>query len=139
MVALTSSKCTEPYCASEALKNMFMGYAINVVDYSSTTGKALYEKLQKINQTQYLPTFLFNNEHEYLSQMQQFVKTLTGFDYKYQINIPSFKYDPSIEACAQNCNASEACKKLLTCNKSDKPTVELFVMSHCPFGTQAEK
>ena len=23
--------------------------------------------------------------------------------------------------------------------KSDKPTVELFVMSHCPFGTQAEK
>ena len=139
MVALTSSKCTEPYCAPEALKNMFMGYTINVVDYSSTTWKALYEKLQKINQTQYLPTFLFNNEHEYLSQMQQFVKTLTGFDYKYQINIPSFKYDPSIEACAQNCNASEACKKLLTCNKSDKPTVELFVMSHCPFGTQAEK
>ncbi|HEY9704050.1 MAG TPA: hypothetical protein V6C58_16490, partial [Allocoleopsis sp.] len=23
--------------------------------------------------------------------------------------------------------------------KTDKPTVELFVMSHCPFGTQAEK
>jgi protein-disulfide isomerase len=26
-----------------------------------------------------------------------------------------------------------------TITKSDKPTVELFIMSHCPFGTQAEK
>jgi len=139
MVALTSSKCTDPYCAPEALKNMFMGYYMDVVDYNSTTGKNIYEKLVKINGQQYLPTFLFNKKHQYMDQMQQFIKELTGCQYKYQLNIPSFKYDPSIEACAQNCNASPACKKLLTCNKSDKPKVELFVMSHCPFGTQAEK
>ena len=139
MVALTSSKCNQTYCASEVLKNMFMDYYIEVVDYDSTTGKNIYEKLVKINGQQYLPTFLFNQKQQYIDQMKQFVKELTGLDYKYQLNIPSFKYDPSIEACAQNCNASPACKKLLTCNKSDKPKVELFVMSHCPFGTQAEK
>jgi len=65
--------------------------------------------------------------------MKQFVKEINLPDYKYQINIPQFKYDPNIQACDKDCNASESCKKLLKCNKSDKPTVELFVMSHCPF------
>ncbi len=139
MVALTSSKCKDPYCNPATLKNMFFGYYINVVDEASSTWKALYQKLVKLNWTQYLPTFLFNKKHKYLDNMKQFIKELNGCKYKYQINIPAFKYDPSIEACAKNCNASPSCKKLLTCNKSDKPTVELFVMSHCPFGTQAEK
>ena len=139
MVALTSKKCTKPYCSDQALKNMFMGYAVKVIDYNTAAGKALYDKLVKLNGTQYLPTFLFNKKHKYVENMKQFIKELTGLKYKYQINIPQFNYDPSIEACATNCNASPACKKLLTCNKSDKPNVELFVMSHCPFGTQAEK
>ena len=139
MVALTSKKCTKPFCSDQALKNMFMGYAINIVDYSSTTGKKLYDDLVKVNGSQYLPTFLFNKKHKYVDQMKQFIKEVNVDGYKYQLNIPQFNYDPSIEACATNCNASPACKKLLSCNKSDKPTVELFVMSHCPFGTQAEK
>ncbi len=139
MIALTSKNCNKPYCAPQALKNMFMWYYVDVVDYNSTTWKKLYDKLVKINGKQYLPTFLFNKEHKYFDQMKQFIKELTGCKYKYQLNIPQFNYDPSIEACATNCNASSACKKLLTCNKTDKPTVELFVMSHCPFGTQAEK
>lgn len=33
----------------------------------------------------------------------------------------------------------ERAKKEATVIKSDKPTVELFVMSHCPYGTQIEK
>jgi len=36
-----------------------------------------------------------------------------------------------------NTNTNTAVPEVTT--KSDKPTVELFVMSHCPFGTQAEK
>jgi len=65
--------------------------------------------------------------------MASYIKELPNCKYKYQLSIPSFKYDPSLEACATDCNASDSCKKLLTCNKSDKPNVGLFVMSYCPF------
>jgi hypothetical protein len=87
----------------------------------------------KINKKQYLPTFLFNKKHLYLKKMNEFIKEINLTGYKYQLNIPQFKYDPKLEECEKNCNATPECKKLLTCNKSDKPVVELFVMSHCPF------
>lgn len=35
--------------------------------------------------------------------------------------------------------AEEAAAAAAAIDKSDKPAVELFVMSHCPYGTQAEK
>jgi len=140
MDVLSSSKCTEQYCNPMALKNMFMGYSINIIDVNTDEWKQIYEKLKKLNGQQYLPTFLFNKEKPYMQEMSQFIKEhKEGCKYKYQLDIPQFNYDPSIEACATNCNASPSCKKLLSCNKSDKPKVELFVMSYCPFGTQAEK
>ena len=141
MTVLTSKKCTEPYCSAQAYNNMFMWYHVNVVYYNTPDGKKLYSELVKKNGSQTLPTFLFTKKHSYVKakQFENFVKTVNLSEWKYQINIPEFKYDPSIEACANNCNASPACKKLLSCNKTDKPNVELFVMAYCPFGTQAEK
>jgi hypothetical protein len=35
--------------------------------------------------------------------------------------------------------ADKHTQELASLTKNDKPTVELFVMSHCPYGTQAEK
>jgi len=139
MTVLTSSKCKEQYCSEQSYKNMFMWYNVNVVDYNTDEGKKLYDELVKENWSQTLPTFLFNKKQNYVDQMKQFVKEVNLANWKYQINIPQFKYDPSIEACATDCNASPACKKLLACNKTDKPKVELFVMAYCPYGTQAEK
>ena len=140
MDVLSSANCKEQYCNPEGLKNMFMWYTVNIIDYNTEDGKNLYEKLLKINWKQYLPTFLFNEKKVYMDQMKDLIKEhKEGCKYKYQLDIPQFNYDPKIEACASDCNASPSCKKLLTCNKSDKPNVELFVMSYCPFGTQAEK
>jgi len=139
MTVLTSSKCKKQYCNTNTLKKMFMWYNVNVVDYNTDAGKKLYNELVKKNWSQTLPTFLFNKKHAYVNQMKQFIKNVNLSNEKYQINIPQFKYDPSIEACATNCNASPACKKILACNKTDKPKVELFVMAYCPYGTQAEK
>ena len=139
MTVLTSSKCKAQYCSKQTLKNMFMWYNVNIVDYDTPTGKNLYNELVKKNGSQTLPTFLFDKKHAYVNQMKQFVKEVNLNWWKYQINIPQFKYNPDIEACATNCNASPACKKLLSCNKTNKPKVELFVMSYCPFWTQAEK
>lgn len=42
-------------------------------------------------------------------------------------------------AAAKAQAAVDQAKKLATVVKNDKPAVELFVMSHCPFGTQIEK
>jgi len=139
MTVLTSSKCKQPYCSDKAYKNMFMWYSVKIVDYNTPKGKELYSELVKKNGSQTLPTFLINKKHYYMTKLKQFIKGVDLNWEKYQINIPQFKYDPSIEACSTNCNASPACKKLLSCNKTDKPTVDLFVMAHCPFGTQAEK
>jgi len=82
-----------------------------------------------------LPTFLFNEKNKYIEHFSDYIKDLSGVveEYKYQIDVPGFEYDSSIEICETDCNASDTCKELLTCNKSDKPVVELFIMSHCPF------
>lgn len=40
---------------------------------------------------------------------------------------------------AQGGDGSQGTPQQTNVPKSDKPTVELFVMSHCPFGTQSEK
>lgn len=43
------------------------------------------------------------------------------------------------QAEQEKANAEEQAKTLENIEKKDKPEVELFVMSHCPYGTQAEK
>jgi hypothetical protein len=139
MTILTSDKCKEQYCNPMMLWQMFMGYAVKVLDIHTDEGKKLYDELKNVNKEQYLPTFLFDKQKDYLKNLSKFIKEVNLSWYKYQLNVPEFKYDPSIEACATDCNASPSCKKLLTCNKTDKPNVDLYVMSYCPFGTQAEK
>jgi len=43
------------------------------------------------------------------------------------------------KAAAAEQAKTEQATALASLTKTDKPTVELFVMSHCPYGTQAEK
>lgn len=137
MTVLTSSSCKEQYCNETVLKNMLMWYNLKFVDYNTKEWKDLYNKLPA---WQKLPTFLYNKDKKYMENMKQFIKDTNVDGYTKQLNIPSFKYDPSIEACATDCNASPVCKqKLLSCNKKDIPNVDVYVMSYCPFGTQAEK
>ena len=136
MTILTSSKCKEQYCNKDVLKNMFIGYNLKFIDYETPEWKDLYNKLWT---GQLLPTLLYNKNKKYMDNMKNMIKDVNIDWYTKQINIPSFKYDPSIEACETNCNASPSCKKLLSCSKKDVPDVSLYVMAYCPFGTQAEK
>jgi hypothetical protein len=53
-----------------------------------------------------------------------------------QASIDSQKKEQDDQA---NQQAEAAKKQLENMKKTDKPAVELFVMSHCPYGTQAEK
>ena len=68
------------------------------------------------------------------------VKSLLSIDGK--IFVPEAIYIEEVEAAVakEKESAKQAREDLLaSIPKSNKPVVELFVMSHCPFGTQAEK
>lgn len=136
MTVLTSSNCKEQYCNDSVINNMFMWYSINIVDYTTQEGKDLYNKLEK---WQTLPTFLYNENKNYMKNMEDMIKDIDINWYKKQLNIPDFQYDPLIEDCYTDCNANSSCSKLLACNKKEIPEVDLFVMSYCPYGTQALK
>jgi hypothetical protein len=63
--------------------------------------------------------------------------------YPQSINITDVEKQKQAQDQAQNPAAAGADKKAATAPvnavKTDKPTVELFVMSYCPYGTQIEK
>ncbi len=59
-----------------------------------------------------------------------------------KIFVPEAIYIEEIEAAAvQEASAAEEAQAnlLATLEKTERPIIELFVMSHCPYGTQAEK
>jgi hypothetical protein len=61
-------------------------------------------------------------------------KYINIMDATQQFPIDVVNYSIQMEAAAANASVAAS-----TANKTDKPTVELFVMSYCPYGTQEEK
>ena len=128
----------------EQLTGIFPGLEYREVDYGSEEGRKLYAE----SKLKFLPAVLF----------EEAVKDAEGYDNVKQFVDPAGKYlslrvgstfDPAAEICGNNIDDNgdglidcldPACKKEPACmEKMDKPTVELFVMSHCPYGTQMEK
>jgi phosphotransferase system HPr-like phosphotransfer protein len=70
---------------------------------------------------------IFSKTNKYISIME----TTQEFP------IDIVNYSKTVEAALAGSNSTTDTPKTVT--KSDKPTVELFVMSYCPYGTQAEK
>lgn len=105
------------------------------------------EKLLKENSIKNLPAFIFstNNLNDWWS-MSPYLTETPGWLFKLEV---WSKFDPYAEICNNwvddNNNGSidcedETCNKELSCAaKVDKPKAELFIMSYCPFGTQAQK
>jgi FKBP-type peptidyl-prolyl cis-trans isomerase len=120
----------------EQLKGIFPGIAYTTLDYGTPEGKKLYTDLN----LKVLPAVLFDasvaNVDGY-SNIEQFVHPVGSY---LMLSIGS-KYDPTCykDDGSIDCNNS-ACAKDLSClAKQDKPLVEVFVMSYCPYGTQIEK
>lgn len=126
------------------LKAMFPGLEVKELDYSSAEGKDLYKKLQ----IKYLPAFLFASnvkDSKGYAQISTYLAPVGDY-LDLQLNVD---FDPTAEICDNNIDdngdgkidcADESCKSQWQCmEKKDKPEVELFVMSHCPYGTQIEK
>ena len=118
------------------LTPMFPGMTYKVVDYSTPEGKQLYTD----SGLSTLPAILFTNDvktadgytdvQTYLVPAGKYLSLNIGADY----NPACFKADGTVDCQNPLCSKDVSCM-----SKLDKPTVELFVMSSCPYGTQMEK
>jgi thioredoxin-related protein len=125
------------------LKSLFPEMTFEHVDYNTEEGKKLYAD----NKVTTLPVVLLNADIKTAANFSQVQNYVDQKKDGLQLRIPA-SFDPNAEICGNekddngdgkiDCD-DEKCKTDLSCNKKDKPVVEVFVMSHCPYGTQIEK
>ncbi|MEM4554824.1 MAG: hypothetical protein QXT25_03180 [Candidatus Anstonellaceae archaeon] len=145
---ISDKRCDEcPQAVSQILpqlNSLVPNLNVEQYDYSDSKGKALYESA---GGRELLPLFLFDDSVRSSSAYPQLAQYLSKAGNYY--SLPLGFFDPKAEICgngldddgngAADCQDA-ACKSHFSCmQKTEKPTVELFVMSYCPFGTQMQK
>jgi len=125
------------------LNNTFPGIEYHEVDYGTSEGSKLYDE----SNLRYLPAVLFTEDvknFEGYGEIQQYLNPAGSY---LSLKIGS-SFDPKAEICGNGIDdngdevidcADSLCSETLECSKNEKPLVELFVMSYCPYGTQVEK
>ncbi|MCX8197255.1 MAG: hypothetical protein N3G80_02985 [Candidatus Micrarchaeota archaeon] len=127
------------------LRSVVQNLDVEQYDYSDSKGKALY--IQS-GGDKYLPLFLFEPTIKSSASYAQLAQFLDEAGQYLSLRIGS-EFDPEAEICgngidddkngATDCQDSE-CKSDISCiEKLDKPKVEVFVMSYCPYGIQMQK
>jgi hypothetical protein len=112
-------------------------------------GKALYKELQASDSSfKFLPTILVNGEEvvrdtEGYTALQSYMNPIG----MYRSLRLEGKFDPTAEICDNggidddgdgkvDC-ADDQCKSAKACREAKAKTLDMFVMSHCPYGAQA--
>jgi glutaredoxin len=129
------------------LQQMVEGVKAKKVDYMSPEGKALYASLKAADPTfKTLPVVLFDAsldaDKDGKQQLARYLKPLGT----YQSLAVGGNFDPTAEICDNkvdddgngkaDCDDA-SCKEAMACRPEIKKSVDLFVMSHCPYGTKA--
>ncbi|MBN2343504.1 MAG: thioredoxin domain-containing protein [Deltaproteobacteria bacterium] len=145
LIAITDKRCGAPCDTSkmiQSLNGIFMGLKPTVMDWSDAEA----QKIAKAANVTKLPALLFDGSVEKddggFKHMQRWL-TKTG-DY-YLVKVKA-DFDPNAEICDNkkddtgnglvDCD-DESCKNTLTCRPQTEKTLEVFVMSQCPFGAMA--
>lgn len=145
LIVLNDERCSECSVASEitdSLKEIFKGLVVKEVDYSSEEGRNLYNNIPGLK----LPAFLFSSNvsgGEGYSNVQRYLSAAGD----YGLLAVGSTFDPTKEICDNNvddnkngkidCSDSD-CSNDLVCRSEIKNRVDVFVMSDCPYGVQAE-
>ncbi|MBN2015036.1 MAG: hypothetical protein JW778_07645 [Candidatus Altiarchaeota archaeon] len=148
VVVLNDKRCSQCVSGMQSLlaqlETLFPDMEVKSLDYGSSEGKQLYNSLS----LKYLPVILFDERVEeadnydtvsgYLEQKGSYLSLRIGAD-----------FDPNAEICDNgvddngdgkvDCDDPTCGSEWVCMEKLEKPVVELFVMSHCPYGTQMEK
>jgi hypothetical protein len=129
------------------LAGIFDGIKVKKVDYMTPEGKALYAELQKADPTfKTLPAILFDktvdNDKDGKQQIARYLHPVGNYQ---QVALGG-SFDPTAEICDNkvdddadgkvDCDEA-SCKEAMVCRPEIKKSLDLFVMSHCPYGTKA--
>ncbi|HSN28426.1 MAG TPA: hypothetical protein VLT45_19205 [Kofleriaceae bacterium] len=129
------------------LASIFDGIKVKKVDYMSPEGKALYAELQKADPTfKTLPAILFDKTvDDDKDGKQQIARYLHPIGNYQQVALGG-SFDPTAEICDNKVDDDgdgktdcdqPSCKEAMVCRPEIKKSLDLFVMSHCPYGTKA--
>ncbi len=147
VTALTDDRCPE---CSVFIENAFLKFKAlfpkletKIVLFSDEEGKALYEEVKG----RYLPIFVFDAAVKNEPEFKQIAEWTVTMEDRVLIKVGKI-FHPLMEVCDNNEDDNddgktdcedEACAKTFTCLTEIPGSLDLFVMSLCPFGRMAEK
>jgi hypothetical protein len=148
LLVLADQRCTEGPCQTGGmiaqLKSLFSGLVVTQFDWASPEGKAAYAE----HGLHFLPALVFDEtvraDAAGVQQIARFLQPTAkpGF---LLLNTGA-RHDPNAEICDNGVDdtgngmidcADETCRESLKCRPEVKGSVQLFVMSQCPYGVQA--
>ena len=146
IIVLNDKRCKERACLRakgivRSMQRLFPGAKVKNLDFSSPEGKKLYAEAK----LKYLPAVLFDDTVKKAEGYARIKRWLRPAG-KYQNLRVGAKFDPNAEICDNGKDdtgngkvdcADESCKEKMVCRKEEPKRLDLFVMSHCPFGIKA--
>lgn len=145
LIAITDKRCGAPCDTSKmitSLKGIFMGLKPVVMDWSDAEA----QKIAKDAKVTKLPALLFDDSVEKdEGGFKHMERWLTKSGKYYQVKVKAV-FDPSAEICDNKKDDTgngkvdcedESCKNTLACRPATEKSLEVFVMSQCPFGAMA--
>ncbi|MCD6496999.1 MAG: DsbA family protein [Deltaproteobacteria bacterium] len=144
---LNDKRCKDRACRRakgmlNSMKRLFPGAVIKQLDYSTKEGKDLYVKAH----LKVLPAILFDKTVEKggsgYNRIRRYL--LPAGEYK-SLRVGA-RFDPNAEICDNGKDDTgngkvdcqdPTCVKQIVCRKEIPKRLDLFVMSHCPYGTRA--
>lgn len=147
VIVLSDKRCAKcfPERILGQLKGMFPGLEPKELDYMTDEGKAMYAKVADKG-ANLLPAFLFDPIVADDPGYQQVARYMRDAG-EYKLLQLGSKFDPTAEICDNQIDDTgngkvdcddETCKDQLVCRKAIDKSLQVFVMSMCPFGVKAE-
>ncbi|MEM2918111.1 MAG: FKBP-type peptidyl-prolyl cis-trans isomerase [Candidatus Altiarchaeota archaeon] len=120
-------------------ENLFPGVQVRTVDSNSNEGKELIEKYNII----FLPAYIFDsvlaNDPNYEANAEVFEKVKDKYLLKSDVTRANYYANEEARKKAEELAKKKAEEKCNAINKKDKPELNAFVVSYCPFGLQMQR
>lgn len=148
LLILTDARCAPCVKAVEIglqqLRNIFPGLKERVIEYGTDEGKALYGTL-RAGEQKFLPAFLFGDEVTKDGSFRQIEKYFEAVGTWRVLSVDT-NFDPTAEICDNGTDddgnskvdcVDPGCTADLVCRPEKTGTLDVFVMSLCPYGIVA--
>lgn len=147
LLVITDKRCKEKACqfidniVSSLRGRVFKKLKVRKLDYNDKEAKQIYKK----NGLDYLPALLFDEtamKSPEIKKVSRFMKKKGAY---HQLAVGA-RFDPRKEICDNKVDDTgngridckdKDCRDNLLCRREKKNTVDLFVMSQCPYGVRA--